>query len=172
MPDEALGQEESSSPALKWLRLSALVLFLDQGTKILAEYYLKLHQPVEVFPFMNFTLMQNHGAAFSFLADAGGWQRWFFVVLTVVITVFLLRWLRGLRAEQRGLALAIALVIGGAVGNLIDRVQYGYVIDFLDFYLAGWHWPAFNIADSAITVGAAILIWDSLFGDHEEQNTV
>lgn len=172
MPDVMPAKEDGGSPALKWLRLSALVLFLDQGTKILAEYYLKLHQSVELFPFMNLTLMQNHGAAFSFLADAGGWQRWFFVVLTVVITVFLLRWLRGLPAEQRGLAVAIALVIGGAVGNLIDRVQYGYVIDFLDFHAMGWHWPAFNVADSAITVGALILMKDALFGNDSTHNAV
>lgn len=148
----------------RWLRLSALILFLDQGTKILAEYYLELYRQVEILPFMNLTLMQNEGAAFSFLADAGGWQRWFFVVLTVVITVFLLRWLRSLREDERWLAIAIALIIGGAIGNLIDRVQYGYVIDFLDFHAMGWHWPAFNIADSAITVGAVIVVWDAIFG--------
>ncbi len=172
MPDDVSAKEGVGSPALKWLRLSALVLFLDQGTKILAEYYLKLYQPVEVLPFMNLTLMQNHGAAFSFLADAGGWQRWFFVVLTIVITVFLLRWLRGLPAEQRWLAVAIALVIGGAIGNLMDRVQYGYVIDFLDFHAMGWHWPAFNVADSAIFVGALILMKDALFGNGSANNAV
>jgi len=121
---------------------------------------------------MNLTLMQNHGAAFSFLADQGGWQRWFFVVLTLVITVFLLRWLRSLPETEKGEAIAISLIIGGAVGNLIDRVQYGYVIDFLDFHAMGWHWPAFNVADSAITIGAAILIWDSLFGNEPSQNAV
>jgi len=149
---------------LVWLRLSALILFLDQGTKILAEYYLELYRQVEILPFMNLTLMQNEGAAFSFLADAGGWQRWFFVVLTVVITVFLLRWLRSLSEDERWLAIAIALIIGGAIGNLIDRVQYGYVIDFLDFHALGWHWPAFNIADSAIFIGATIVVWDAIFG--------
>ncbi len=165
-------EEDRGSPLLKWLRLSALVLFLDQATKILAEYQLELYQRVEVLPFMNLTLMQNHGAAFSFLADAGGWQRWFFVILTLVITVFLLRWLRALQPHEQSLAIALSLIIGGAIGNLIDRVQYGYVIDFLDFHAMGWHWPAFNVADSAIVVGAAILIWDALFGDSEEQNAV
>lgn len=169
---ESEQKEDRGSPLLKWLRLSALVLFLDQATKILAEYSLELYQRVEVLPFMNLTLMQNHGAAFSFLADQGGWQRWFFVVLTIVITVFLLRWLRALPEEAQGLAIALSLIIGGAIGNLIDRVQYGYVVDFLDFHAMGWHWPAFNIADSAIFVGAAILIWDALFGNSEEENAV
>ncbi len=163
-----MGKENNAKKAgltpLVWLRLSALILFLDQGTKILAEYYLELYRQVEILPFMNLTLMQNEGAAFSFLADAGGWQRWFFVVLTVVITVFLLRWLRSLSEDERWLAIAIALIIGGAIGNLIDRVQYGYVIDFLDFHALGWHWPAFNIADSAIFIGATIVVWDAIFG--------
>jgi len=163
-----MGEENNAKKAgltpLVWLRLSALILFLDQGTKILAEYYLELYRQVEILPFMNLTLMQNEGAAFSFLADAGGWQRWFFVVLTVVITVFLLRWLRSLSDYERWLAIAIALIIGGAIGNLIDRVQYGYVIDFLDFHAMGWHWPAFNIADSAIFIGATIVVWDAIFG--------
>ena len=169
---EPAQEEDRGSPLLRWLRLSALVLFLDQATKILVEYSLELYQRVEVLPFMNLTLMQNHGAAFSFLADQGGWQRWFFVVLTLGITVFLLRWLRSLPETEKGEAIAISLIIGGAVGNLIDRVQYGYVIDFLDFHAMGWHWPAFNVADSAITIGAAILIWDSLFGNEPSQNAV
>ena len=160
------------APGLRWLRLSALVLFLDQGSKTLAEYYLELYRQVEILPFFNLTLMQNKGAAFSFLADAGGWQRWFFVVLTVVIIVFLLRWLRALEGSERRLAVALALIIGGAAGNLIDRVFYGHVIDFLDFHVMGWHWPAFNIADSAITLGALTLVWDVVFGDSETNNTV
>jgi signal peptidase II len=164
--------DHATSQGLKWLRLSALILFLDQATKIVAEYSLELYQRVEVLPFMNLTLMQNHGAAFSFLADQGGWQRWFFVVLTLVIVVFLLRWLRALQCDEQGLAIALSLIIGGAIGNLIDRVQYGYVVDFLDFHALGWHWPAFNIADSAIFVGAAILVWDALFGNSERENAV
>ncbi|MBT3196965.1 MAG: lipoprotein signal peptidase [Gammaproteobacteria bacterium] len=164
--------DHKKSPSLKWLRLSALVLFLDQGSKILAEYYLQLYQQVELLPFMNLTLMQNKGAAFSFLADAGGWQRWFFVLLTLIITVFLLRWLRTLSEKERGLSIALALVIGGAIGNLIDRVQNGYVIDFLDFHAVGWHWPTFNVADSAIFIGAVILVWDALLGGGEKDNTV
>ena len=159
---EPAQEEDRGSPLLRWLRLSALVLFLDQATKILVEYSLELYQRVEVLPFMNLTLMQNHGAAFSFLADQGGWQRWFFVVLTLVITVFLLRWLRSLPETEKGEAIAISLIIGGAVGNLIDRVQYGYVIDFLDFHWADFHFAAFNIADSAIFIGAALMIFESL----------
>jgi signal peptidase II len=172
-PESSVQEEEDrGSPLLIWLRLSALVLFLDQATKILAEYSLELYQRVELLPLMNLTLMQNHGAAFSFLADQDGWQRWFFVVLTLVITVFLLRWLRSLPESAQGEAVAISLIIGGAVGNLIDRVQYGYVIDFLDFHAMGWHWPTFNIADSAIAIGAMILIWGSFFGNEEENNAV
>ncbi len=159
-------------PALIWLRLSALVLFMDQATKILAEYYLDLHQPLEVLSFFNLTLMKNEGAAFSFLADAGGWQRWFFVMVALVLVVFMIRWLRSLPSESKALAIALSLLIGGASGNLIDRVQYGYVIDFIDLHAYGWHWPAFNIADSAIFIGVAILLWDTVFGNSELQNGV
>ncbi|MBT3347969.1 MAG: lipoprotein signal peptidase [Thiotrichales bacterium] len=164
MPDLASGRG-----GIVWLRLSALILLLDQATKIYAEYSLELYQSIEILPFLNITLLQNRGAAFSFLADAGGWQRWFFVSLTVVITVFLLRWLRSLNDDEQSLAVALSLIIGGAVGNLIDRIQYGYVVDFIDLYAMGWHWPAFNVADSAITVGAVVVAWDALFGSNPDK---
>ena len=149
---------------LKWLWLSALVVILDQLTKQLAEGMLVLHQPVAVLPFVNLTLVYNTGAAFSFLAGAGGWQRWFFLALTIVISIALVIWITRLKAGEGRLAIALALILGGAMGNLIDRTLYGHVIDFIDLYYGYWHWPAFNIADSAITVGAILLVFDSLFG--------
>ena len=111
----------------------------------------------------NLTLVYNTGAAFSFLADAGGWQRWFFVLLAIGVSALLLVWLYRLERDQHWLAAALALVLGGAVGNLVDRILHGHVIDFIDLYAGGWHWPAFNVADSAITVGAVMLIIDAVF---------
>lgn len=149
---------------LKWLWLSLLVILLDQGTKYLAESQLRLYEPIEVSPFFNFTLAYNTGAAFSFLADAGGWQRWFLAGLALIISLGLVFWLHRLRENAPGEAFAVALILGGALGNVVDRLWHGYVIDFIDLYYQDWHWPAFNIADSAITVGVAFLIFQSLFG--------
>lgn len=149
---------------LRWLGLSGLVIVLDQFTKWIANTYLVLYQPVPVLPSLNLTLLYNPGAAFSFLAGAAGWQRWFFTVLTIAIGTGLLIWLTRLKPGQQLLAVSLALILGGAIGNLIDRVVYGYVIDFIDVYYQQWHWPAFNIADSAITVGATLMVIDSLRG--------
>jgi signal peptidase II len=149
---------------LRWLWLSGLVVVLDQLTKWMAEYYLTPSQPLPVLPFFNLTLLYNTGAAFSFLADAGGWQRWFFLILALVISIALVIWLGRLNRGDTRLAIALALVLGGAVGNLIDRILHGHVVDFIQLYYERWFWPAFNIADSAITIGAALLIIDSLFG--------
>lgn len=149
---------------LKWLWLSIVVILLDQGTKYLAESQLQLYESVTVLPFFNFTLVYNTGAAFSFLADAGGWQRWFFVGLSLTVSLGLIFWLYRLQPNAHWDAAAVALILGGALGNVIDRLWYGYVIDFIDLYYQSWHWPAFNIADSAITVGAALLILQGLFG--------
>ncbi len=148
---------------LKWLWLSAGVIGLDQLTKYWASQALHYHVPVPVMPSFNFTLMHNTGAAFSFLSDAAGWQRWFFAAVALGVSAALVVWLKRLPAGQRWLAVALALIIGGALGNLVDRLVFGYVIDFLDVYYGQWHWPAFNIADSAITVGAVILAVDALF---------
>ena len=149
---------------LRWLWLSALVIGLDQLTKNWAESVLGGGPPIHVLPHFDLRLAYNAGAAFSFLSDAGGWQRWFFVVLAVVVTVVLLVWLARLSARDRLTAAGLALVIGGALGNLIDRVAYGHVIDFIDVYWnTSLHWPAFNIADSAITVGVVLLLLQSLF---------
>lgn len=144
---------------LKWLWLSAVVVVLDLGTKWLATDMLDYAISVPVLPFFNFTLLHNTGAAFSFLASAGGWQRWFFAALAVAISVMLVKWLASIK-DDKWLAISIALVLGGALGNLYDRVLLGYVVDFLHFYWENYHFPAFNIADSAITVGAMMMVFD------------
>ena len=146
-----------------WIWLSILVVVLDQITKYLAETWLVMHQPVPVLPFFNWLLTYNTGAAFSFLADAGGWQRWFFIGLSSVVSIGLGVWLHRLNPSQRWLAAALALILGGAIGNLIDRLWLGQVIDFIQLYYDRWFWPAFNVADSAITVGAVLLVAESLF---------
>lgn len=148
---------------LKWTWISVLVLALDQLTKQLASSYLNYAEPVAVMPLFNLTLVHNTGAAFSFLSQAGGWQRWFFAAIALLVSAGLLLWLKRLSAEKVWEAVALTLVLGGALGNVWDRILLGYVVDFLDFYYGNWHWPAFNIADMAITGGAAILIIDSLW---------
>ena len=147
-----------------WLWLSGLVIGLDQLSKWLAASLLIPYQPVPVLPSFNLTLMYNTGAAFSFLADAGGWQRWFFLLLSLVISIALVIWINRLKRSDLWLAIALSLILGGAVGNLIDRVLHGHVIDFIEVYYKRWYWPAFNLADSAITVGAVLLVIDNLFG--------
>ncbi|MDG4595786.1 MAG: signal peptidase II [Candidatus Contendobacter sp.] len=147
----------------KWLWLSVLVIALDQATKFLAETFLVMHQPVPVLPSFNLMLTYNTGAAFSFLAGAGGWQRWFFLGLGAVVSVGLIVWLGRLQAGEQRLAAALALILGGAVGNLIDRAWLGQVIDFIQLYYNHWYFPAFNVADSAITIGATLLVLDSLW---------
>lgn len=146
----------------KWIWLSVLVVALDQATKFLAETFLAMHQPVPVLSWFNLMLTYNTGAAFSFLAGAGGWQRWFFLGLGTAVSIGLVVWLWRLKPEEQWLAAALALILGGAVGNLIDRAWLGQVIDFIQLYYDRWYWPAFNIADSAITVGATLLLLDSL----------
>jgi len=155
----------------RWLWLSVLVVALDQGTKWLAQAMLTPHQPVPLVPTLNLTLMYNEGAAFSFLADAGGWQRWLFAAFALGMTAVLVVWLLRLERGERVLAGGLALMAGGAVGNLIDRVLTGRVVDFIDFYVADWHWPAFNVADSAITVGVALLLLSGLRSDRPERST-
>ncbi len=152
---------------LRWLWLSALLLVLDQGTKQLASAFLELRQPVLVVPNFYLTLLHNTGAAFSFLSDAGGWQRWFFAALAFIVSLVIVIWLARLPRGSRWTAIALALVLGGALGNLVDRVVLGYVVDFIQIYLPflPWRifnpWPAFNVADSAIAVGAVMLVVDS-----------
>ena len=157
---------------LKWLWLSVIVFGLDHLTKYIASSQLVLHAPVEVLPFLNMMLAHNTGAAFSFLSDASGWQRWFFAGFAVVMSAVLVIWLLRLASHERLLAAALSLVTGGAVGNLIDRIHTGRVVDFIDVHAGEWHWPAFNVADSAITVGVILLLLTSLRGDQEDQGGV
>jgi len=144
-----------------WLWLSVAVIVLDQATKFLVARFLDLYERVEVLPVLDFTLLHNTGAAFSILAGASGWQRWFFIVLAGVVSLALVVWLWRLPRGDRLIAVALALVLGGALGNLIDRVRHGYVVDFIHAHWGPAYFPAFNIADSAITIGAALLILDA-----------
>jgi signal peptidase II len=153
---------------LKWLWVSVVVLLVDQCTKLLADAMLVLHQPVAVIPYFALMKAYNSGAAFSFLSEASGWQRWFFVALAMVVIGVLLVWLRRLPAAEMRTRLALVLILGGAAGNLIDRLVYGYVIDFIDIYYDNWHWPAFNVADAAISVGAFLLLLDAFRGGREK----
>ncbi len=156
-------------PGAKWLWVSAVVLALDQMSKAAASAWLTLYEPKPLLPFVNLTLMHNEGAAFSILSEAGGWQRWFLTIVALAVSAVILWWLLRLPPGQKMLAAALALVLGGALGNVWDRVQLGYVVDFIDVYYERWHWPAFNVADSAITIGAVLLIIDSL-RSHKRRN--
>lgn len=147
----------------RWLLLSGVVVMLDQVSKYVVVAKLTGHAPIEVTSFFNLLLVYNRGAAFSFLAGAGGWQRELFTGIALVASAWII-WLLYRHAQQTLFSIALALVLGGAIGNVIDRLMIGAVVDFLDFHAFGWHWPAFNVADSAITGGAALLIWDGLFG--------
>ena len=145
----------------KWLLLSALVVVLDQITKAIVARTFALHESVEVTPFFNMVLVYNRGAAFSLLSDAGGWQRLFFITIAITASVWI-AWLLRRHAADTLFCLALSLVLGGALGNLIDRLHIGAVLDFLDFHAFGYHWPAFNVADIAISCGAVLLVWDAL----------
>jgi signal peptidase II len=153
----------------RWLWLTLCVLALDLATKYAASSLLGYGQPVEVLPFFNLTLLHNPGAAFSFLASHPGWQRWLFAAIAVGASVGLSIWLLRLKADEKRLAVALALIIGGALGNLFDRLVHGYVVDFLSFHAAGWYYPAFNIADIGITLGAIGLIWESIVGERRRK---
>jgi len=157
---------------LKWLWLSLLAVILDQASKLAIAGSMQLYQSIEIVPYFNLTYVHNTGAAFSFLSEAGGWQRWFFAGLALVISVVIAVWLARLKQHETLLAVALSLILGGAIGNLIDRLAYGYVIDFLDVYYQTWHWPAFNIADSAITLGVILMLVESFgLGKSEDMST-
>jgi signal peptidase II len=164
-------QTEPKVPMLKWLWLTGLVIILDVITKAIASENLQLEQPVNLFPGLNLTLMHNPGAAFSFLSNASGWQRWFFSIVAIVVSAAIVVWLARLQKGQAWLAVGLSMILGGALGNVWDRLSLGYVIDFIDVYVGSAHWPAFNVADSAITVGAAILIYDSIRGHKKAQQS-
>lgn len=144
------------APYLVW---AALVVLLDQLSKILAVEHLVHQQALPVIPGLNLTLMRNAGAAFSFLAGAGGWQRWFFSGLAVTVSVYLVHLLRTAPTGARAYRFGLALILGGALGNLVDRLRLGHVVDFIEVYYRAWSWPAFNLADSAITAGALLFLW-------------
>ncbi len=149
------------SSMLQWLGLAFILLLADQFTKILIVGYYHLGDSTYVTSFFNVVRVHNTGAAFSFLASAGGWQRWFFTAIGVIAAVVIV-WMIRSHPGQKLFCFAMACILSGALGNVIDRLLYGYVVDFLDFHWAGWHFPAFNVADSAITIGAACLILDEL----------
>jgi len=150
---------------IRWLWLTVTCLLLDQVTKIWVASQLHLYESVSLLPYLNLTYVHNEGAAFSFLSNAGGWQRWLFALIAISVSCILLVMLVKNSRQQRMLNAAYALVISGAIGNLIDRLSYGYVIDFIDFYIDSWHWPAFNVADMAICIGAGLLILDAFKGE-------
>ena len=146
---------------MRWLGLAFGLFLLDQLSKMLLITYYQLGEGTQLFGWLNLVRVHNTGAAFSFLADASGWQRWFFVAVGGLAMVFIVAILRS-HSSQRLFSFALACMLGGAVGNVLDRILHGYVIDFVDFHIGAWHFPAFNVADSAITVGAACLILDEL----------
>lgn len=146
----------------RWLPLALLTIFADQATKAWIEARFELYQSLPVLPVLDITRLHNPGAAFSFLADAGGWQRWFFTGLAFVVSAAIVYWLRRIdAAAQRALCVGLVLIVGGAIGNVIDRLQHGFVIDFIHAHWGAAYFPAFNLADSAITVGAALLLIDA-----------
>lgn len=150
--------------ASNWLWLSALVVLVDQATKVLVSSSLELYERIVLLPVLELTRLHNEGAAFSLLAGASGWQRWFFILLGSGVSLLLMVWLRRIRTqEQTLLALGLSLVLGGALGNVVDRVWLGHVVDFIHFHWGDRYFPAFNVADSAITVGAACLLLDAFF---------
>lgn len=144
--------------------VSAAIIGLDQLSKVAIVKWVSLYEKIPLNSFINITHQRNKGAAFSFLADAGGWQRWFFAGLATIVSVVIVVWIFQLRKEKiTVLTSGLILILGGAVGNVIDRIRLGYVIDFFQVYIAGWPFPSFNVADAAITVGAGLIIIDALF---------
>ena len=157
----AKGPQSSASGMLPWLGLALIILIADQFTKVLVVGYYKLGDSTTVTSFFNLVRWHNVGAAFSFLAGAAGWQRWFFTAIGLAAALFIL-WMLKSHAGQKLFSFALACILGGAIGNVIDRLAYGYVVDFLQLHYAGWYFPSFNLADSAITIGATALILDEL----------
>ena len=161
MPDYNTQHTRSGVSIVYWLSLSVVVALIDQVTKLWVGHGFGYGESKAVTDFFNLVLVYNSGAAFSFLSDAGGWQRWLLSAVAVAASVWII-WLLSRHAHQRLFSCALALILGGALGNLVDRVMYGYVVDFLDFYWGAHHFPAFNVADSAVSCGAALLLWDGL----------
>lgn len=169
MPEPANKQNRNGRLALWWYALALVVIALDQYTKGVASSELQYGQPLRIFSWFNLTLQHNSGAAFSMLSDAGGWQRYFFTAIASAISLGLLLWVYLMPRGQHLLALSLGLILGGALGNLWDRVELGYVVDFISVHYQGRYFPAFNIADSAISVGAGLMLLDSFIGGKREQ---
>lgn len=166
MPNQMLKKRASG---LRYLWLTVLMVILDQITKLWVAAEFELYESrVIIDGLFNFTYVHNYGAAFSFLSDGGGWQRWFFTVIAVAISAVLLIWLRRNPVSFWRQNLSFALILSGAIGNVADRMMYGYVIDFLDVHYQGWHWPAFNIADMAITIGAALMLLEAFVDNRRD----
>lgn len=162
----------TKASALRWLWLSAVVILLDLGTKYLADTRLSYADPVSILPVFDLTLLYNKGAAFSFLAAEGGWQRWLFILIALGVSLMLLVWMKRTPFRPWWLGAGLALLLGGALGNLYDRIVHGHVVDFISVHYGGWYFPAFNLADTAITCGAILLIIDMLFtGDHSARES-
>ncbi len=156
---------------LRWLLLSVVVIILDQFSKWLALHYLKMYQPVAVFPGFNWMLAFNTGAAFSFLGDAGGWQHYFFSIIALTVSVILIRWMSQMNPQEKLSGIASGLIVGGAMGNLIDRLSQGKVTDFIDWYYGDYHWATFNLADSFILLGAFIFMFEMFFLSGKTKDT-
>ncbi|MFZ4833556.1 signal peptidase II [Rouxiella sp. Mn2063] len=156
------------STGLRWLWLAVVVLALDLGSKLWVMDHFMLGESLPLIPFFNLTYAHNPGAAFSFLADKGGWQRWFFAAIALAICVVLLVLMYRASAKQRLNNIAFAMIIGGALGNLFDRMVHGFVIDFIDFYVNDWHYPIFNLADSFICVGAVLVVLEGFISSPDK----
>ncbi|PSW18969.1 lipoprotein signal peptidase [Photobacterium sanctipauli] len=156
---------------VRWLWLAALVFIVDIATKLVVMNTMEYGWPnrIELLPFFNLLYVHNYGAAFSFLSDAGGWQRWLFTAIALGVCSMLIYWMRKAPATHKMANVAYALIIGGALGNLFDRIYHGFVVDFLDFYVGTYHWPAFNLADTAICIGAGLIIIEGFLSDKKKQ---
>ncbi|RUO47623.1 lipoprotein signal peptidase [Pseudidiomarina aquimaris] len=169
LPKQPKPDFNKRTSGLQFLWLSLLLIIIDQATKQWVLSAFDLYESIEIMPYLNFTYVQNFGAAFSFLSDQSGWQRWLFTGLAIAVSVILLVWLRRNPVGMWRQNLAFSLILAGAVGNVIDRLVYGYVIDFIDVYVNNWHWPAFNVADMAITCGAVLMLLEAFFEQRQEQ---
>ena len=147
----------SKTRNLSWLLIAGLVFIADQCSKLLVSACLDANQQLMVLPNLNFVLAYNHGAAFGFLSTAAGWQRWFFIAIAVIVSIVIVAWIKKLKASSKLEVLGLALILGGALGNLLDRIMYGHVVDFIDFYVKHWHWYTYNLGDIEICVGAGLL---------------
>ena len=154
----------------RWLILSVVIVILDQITKFYAVQFLILYEPRYIYSGLNFTLMYNTGAAFSFLSDAGGWQRWFFIGISSLVSIIIVVWIYNALRKSRCLLFALSFILAGALGNLWDRLTLGYVVDFIEVHYQDLYWPVFNIADSSITIGAILLIIDTFLIDQEKNS--